>query len=391
MTSDYSDELIRNPDLDVDRDNTTTWNRAGSRRWGFRNVHWMNRQGLIIRPSRVLPLRTAIKREIGMRQDVQGVMASGLFSGMIVAQGRDVLFERYADDFGPAMPHSIQSITKTTLTLIIGRLVAEGRIDLTRGVEEFIPEIGSGYRGATVQQVLDMNVMNNFDEDYEAPYDQALSPEGRTGYGRQEISGGWRLPPDGQETPSLREFLATIADDGGSNAANIMHYKSPNTDVAAWLAERVSGRDLKAWLRDITEAAGLEHGFHMTLDRDFVPVLSGGGSLTLRDLARFGLLHARYGRGVDGVPVGDEGFLRATMQSGGTQCLPPREHHRYHNQIYTDGTIVGHGGFAGQYLMARPDKEAVFGFFSTLENTHGSDPSYLGEVIPMAEDILASL
>ena len=88
MANDFTQSLIRNPDLDVDRDNTTAWNRAGSRRWGFRNIHWMNRQGLNIRASRVLPLRTAINRAIGMRRDVQGVMASGLFSGMIVVQGR---------------------------------------------------------------------------------------------------------------------------------------------------------------------------------------------------------------------------------------------------------------------------------------------------------------
>jgi CubicO group peptidase (beta-lactamase class C family) len=129
----------------------------------------------------------------------------------------------------------------------------------------------------------------------------------------------------------------------------------------------------------------------MSLDRDFVPILSGGGSLTLRDLARFGLLHARWGVGVDGRPVGDESFMRETMRTGGTDYPEPRKGHRYHNQIYTDGTHIGHGGFAGQYLMVRPDKEAVFGFFSVLESSHGDDPSYLPEVMAIGEDILDRL
>jgi hypothetical protein len=37
------------------------------------------------------------------------------FSAMIVIQGQHILFERYARDFGTSCPHSIQSITKTTM------------------------------------------------------------------------------------------------------------------------------------------------------------------------------------------------------------------------------------------------------------------------------------
>lgn len=384
-------QAVRHPDLCVDEDRLTRWNRPESRRWGFRNIHWLNRYGFSVRSSRILPLRTRTIRQIGARPDVQRLVANGMFDGMIVVQGQDILFERYAPDFGPDMLHSIQSITKTTLNLIYGRLVADGLIDLESRVEEHLPEIGSGYRDATVQQVLDMNVMNNFDEDYSTPYERPPGPGERTGYSRQEISMGWRLPPEGEEEMSLRAFIAMLADDGTTNPDNQTCYKSPDTDVAAWIAERVSGRDLKCHLKDIAEGAGLERAFHMSLDCDFVPILSGGGSLTLRDLARFGLLHARWGMGVDGKPVGDETFLRETMRSGGTDYPEPRKGQRYHNQIYTDGTTIGHGGFAGQYLMARPDKEAVFGFFSVLETLHGSDPSYLPEVMAVGEDILDQL
>ena len=40
----------------------------------------------------------------------------------------------------------------------------------TRGrhapVERWVPEIGSGYRGATIQHVLDMDVANDYTEDF---------------------------------------------------------------------------------------------------------------------------------------------------------------------------------------------------------------------------------
>ncbi|RWG12905.1 MAG: hypothetical protein EOQ55_26270 [Mesorhizobium sp.] len=41
------------------------------------------------------------------------------------------------------------------------------------------------------------------------------------------------------------------------------------------------------------EAAGLEGCFHITCDREGVPLVDGGACLTARDLARYGLLFAR--------------------------------------------------------------------------------------------------
>jgi len=69
----------------------------------------------------------------------------------------------------------------------------------------------------------------------------------------------------------------------------------------------------------------------------------------------------------------------------------PRAGQRYRNQVYTDCTFIGHGGYGGQYLMARPDKEAAVGFMSLLQTSHGSDPSHLPEVIAAAIEILDRL
>ncbi|MBT5435377.1 MAG: serine hydrolase, partial [Rhodospirillaceae bacterium] len=348
MTSDLSPHLIRNPDLDVDHDNLGMWNRAHTRRHGFRNLHRLHRMGLTARSSQVLPLRTRIERWIGDLPEVRRLTGSTIFCGMVVAKGRDLLFETYADDFGPDMPHSIQSITKTNLNLIYGRLLADGLVDLEKPVEFYIPEIGSGYRGRTVQQVLDMNVMNNFDEDYAAPYDPPPAPGERWGYGQEEVAMNWRLPPPGQAHYGVRDLAVRLEDDGTTNPDNIMHYKSANTDLAGWIAERVSGRDLKAWFIDNVEAAGLEGCFHISLDKDFVPVFSGGGLLTTRDLARWGLLFARGGIGVDGTPAGDPAFIETTRNNRGTFIIGPRSDQRYSNQMFTNGTWVGHGGYGGQ-------------------------------------------
>ena len=81
----------------------------------------------------------------------------------------------------------MQSIAKTTMNHIFGRLVENGRIDLGRKVVGYIPEIGSGYAGANVQQVLDMDVMNNFNEGYDDSHSPAPGPGEPVGYGGQYL------------------------------------------------------------------------------------------------------------------------------------------------------------------------------------------------------------
>ena len=88
-------------------------------------------------------------------------------------------------------------VTQTTINLMVGRLVEEGRLDLSRKVSEIVPEMGDGYRDATLQQVLDMVVTNMFVEGYADDY---LDASVATGYSRQEVGLGWRLAPVRQNT-----------------------------------------------------------------------------------------------------------------------------------------------------------------------------------------------
>ena len=107
------------------------------------------------------------------------------FSGMCVLRGQQLLYEKYNRDFGADKPHSIQSITKTYLPLIMGRLHSEGLMDLEKSVSEYLPDVGPGYADSTVQQVLDMAVHNNFVEDYS---DNGCCS--KHGYSRMEVAMG---------------------------------------------------------------------------------------------------------------------------------------------------------------------------------------------------------
>ena len=368
--------LQPNPDLTVGADHKPRWNSADGRRHGFHNLHRIARYVQSFRAADVLSLHRDTDVALAARPDVAQLTGLPFFSAMVVLRGDRVLFERYAPDFGPDQPHSIMSLSKTTMMLIIGRLVAEGRIDLAAPVDRYLPWVGPGYATASVQDVLNMNVDNDYVEDYADPLCTAFLHEAATGL---------RLPGPGQAERTSKQFLATVGLAPGRsdtvNAAGLCMYRSANTDILAAIAEAVGG-PLAARLADIADAAGLEGSLHVATDRSGFPCLNGGLCLTARDLARYGLLLARGGIGVAGQKVGSPAFLQATL-TGGVAMPAPRSHLRYSNQTNTDGRWIGHGGYGGQYLVADPVTGTAAVFLSVLDNADGYLSSYYPPIISL--------
>ena len=368
--------LLPNPDLQVGTDHKPRWNSADGRRHGFHNLHRIARYVQSFRAGDVLSLHRDTDVALAARPDVAQLTGLPFFSAMVVLRGDRVLFERYAPDFGPDQPHSIMSLSKTTMMLIIGRLVAEGRIDLAAPVDRYLPWVGPGYAKASVQDVLNMNVDNDYVEDYADPLCTAFLHEAATGL---------RLPGPGEAERTSKQFLATVGLAPGRsdtvNATGLCMYRSANTDILAAIAEAVGG-PLSARLADIADAAGLEGSLHVATDRSGFPCLNGGLCLTARDLARYGLLLARGGIGAAGQEVGSHAFLQATL-AGGVPMPAPRNHLRYSNQTNTDGRWIGHGGYGGQYLVADPVTGTAAVFLSVLDNADGYLSSYYPPIIAL--------
>jgi len=369
---------VPNPDLAIVEGNKSRWSRADHRRQGWHGLYRLARYSTSFRAANVLPLEKRMELRIADFDTVRHYTSVPWFSAMIVIRGQYILFERYAPDFGVDRPHSIQSITKTTMNLIVGRLVEQGVLDLSGKVGDYVPEIGSGYREATLQQVLNMDVVNEYSEEFSDP---------RATYYRHEEAMGWRLPRDPQHEETQRRFIAEIASPDVTNRTGYAQYKDANTDVLGWVVERASGRQLRSFLIEIVDAAGLEGAFHITTDREGVPAIDGGACLTARDLARYFSLFVRRGRGVSGEVVGSGIFLDQTLSSG-VPMLPPYEEMRYSNHLMVSGRSLSHGGWGGQYAVAHVDTGTIGVYFSVIENHHADNRGYLGPIIRMLQTIV---
>jgi CubicO group peptidase (beta-lactamase class C family) len=366
----------RNPDLDVNPQRLAGWNIPARRRQSFRRLNDIQRRGMSFRAPAVLPLRATEDPALADLPQLDRLLRTEGFCALVVACEDRILLDRHATDFATDRLHSMQSITKTFVHLILGKLVTEGRVDPAMRVGYHVPEAGNAYAGATVQQVLDMDVASNFAEDYAAPYAPCPPRGAPVGYARQEIAMGWRLPPDGEAEFGVRSFAAElVAAQRGDDRATC--YASPNTDMLGWVIERASGRSLASHIEEIVAEAGLEATFHVSVDCEGVPVLSGGGMMTARDLARYGLLIARRGGP----------FLKDTMSGvgthyGGSPTL------RYRNHLMSNGSWVGHPGYAGQFLMVDPARHVAAAFFSVLETEYGERDGHFAEIIAALSGLL---
>ena len=112
-----------NPSLVVIKDNKPRWYLPETRRDGYRNLHKINRYGLLYRSDLVLKLEKNYNQEIEKIPSVQKMLNHKYFCSLLIGKGQDLLFEKYADDFTEETPQTIMSITKMFVNLFVGELV----------------------------------------------------------------------------------------------------------------------------------------------------------------------------------------------------------------------------------------------------------------------------
>ena len=373
-----------NPNLVVLRDNKPKWYLPEHRRNGYRNLHKINRYGLLLRSDLVLSLAENYNYNIEKISSVQKMINHKYFCSLIVGKKQEIIYEKYAKDFSKNTPQTIMSITKMFLNLFIGELLDDKKINLNDKISSYLPNIGSGYASATIQEVLDMNLINSYSEDYNDPYTSSFL---------HEPVCGWRLPNILGDVMSQEEYLNNIEAKKNKdikNTSNLSHYKSANTDVLGVLVEKISGKPLRDWFLKVVEAAGFEDALYMGTDRFGMPWISGGACLISRDFLRYGLLFSRKGKGVDNRKVGSEKFINDTLKNKGTKYmeLSKDKFLYYSNSTMKSENWIGHSGLGGQFLAINLKTGIVASYFSVIDTKSGTDEDYKRDMINMLADIV---
>ncbi|MBS0394810.1 MAG: beta-lactamase family protein, partial [Proteobacteria bacterium] len=219
----------------------------------------------------------------------------------VVHRGR-LVYEHYRAGFSPAQTHILMSVSKSMVGSLIGILAGHGLVSLARTAGYYVPELReSGYGPVTVAALLDMRSRVRYSEDYDDPAAEFYDFDAACGLRPARHAGA---------RPGMHAFLASLRADPDDRGD--FRYRSTDSDVLGWIAERVGGRPLaQLWSELLWRPMGAEASAELLVDPLGAPLADGGLCATLRDLARFGLLQLEGGA-VDGHTVIPAGWVAAT-------------------------------------------------------------------------------
>lgn len=336
------------------------------------------------RSGEVMPLETRLDPAIG--QTRVGTAGGGLplaaylrseksrAQGMIVMQGGKIVFEDYPG-MRPADNHVWMSISKTTASLVVRMLAEEGKIDVEKPIDTYLPAFrDTQWRGTKVIDVLDMASGMDIVEN------QANRENPRSIIARYNHATVGEPNADGKVESQL-EVIRSAHRLGPPGQA--FDYSSLNTTVLALLAEAVERRRWADIFEDrVWGRMGVEGDMQVALAPDGTPQAHGLLATRLRDLARYGLIYTPSWAKASQDKIVSDSYVRYIQTSGRKSIFrkgelgnvmannvfpvhPPVANHWQWDAIWEDGDFFK-GGVFGQGLYVSPGKDLVVAWFSTV-------------------------
>ncbi|MEO5967381.1 MAG: serine hydrolase domain-containing protein, partial [Ferruginibacter sp.] len=140
-------------------------------------------------------------------------------------------------------------------------------------------------------------------------------------------------------------------------------YSNINTFVLGWLIEKVTGKKYVDLVTEmIWKPMGASSDAYMCLSDKGVPWPHGGMSVTLRDLARFGMLYTKSEIVAQKESIISFAQLKEIFDAPAIDFPIPFKW-GYQWDMASDGIIMK-GGFGGQALYVHPEKDLVIAYFN---------------------------
>jgi CubicO group peptidase (beta-lactamase class C family) len=387
----------------------SNWQGPPCNRWSFQHVGQLIPSARISRgDGPVLELPGALRdvdhvpfdTVAGASSTLGAHLEASCTDGFIGLHRGHIVTEQYSNGMTPSTRHLLQSVSKSLTGALAGALVGSGALDPGGPVTDYVPGLrGTSFEGATTRHLLDMTAGTRFSEDYEDPGSDVR---------RYEIAAGWQPPTHGEAGVDLAEYIASLPNQCAHGEA--FAYRSILTDALGMVAEGASAeRFADAMSSLLWSRMGTEHDAEITVDRHGNALSDGGISVTLRDLARFGLLYLRGGRlgGVQVLPaawVADtrhadaacrEVFLASLAatqadRSPAQQACAPRGHYRSQWWVLDPGAgILMGSGIYGQYVYVDAARDVVLAKLSSLPRP--LDPAIAADTLRAFASLAAHL
>jgi len=340
------------------------WDRAPWNRWSFQHIREILPTVEVWRGD--LPVWTLPEREVDLSQiEFEGTeterntvtkwLDTSYTDGFIVIHRGDIVFQQYMNDMHERSLHLSQSMAKSITASVAGILIERDLLDPEEKVSRYLPELEStAWKGAKLRHVMDMTTGVRYAEDYEAPdSDIAIT----------DIASGWKPASADYDGPEcLWDQILTLQNSDREHGAKFQ-YRSIETDVLAHCMERVTETRLAKLISlELWQPLGCEQSACFTVDSAGYPLADGGFNASLRDYARFGLMHLQKGIG-NGRQIVPAAWVEDIQASDPDLFAEP----------YTDATP--NGAYRNQFWIEDVDTQAymargVFGQLIYIDPRH---------------------
>jgi len=316
----------------------------------------------------------------GRKQSIDEIAAHQFIDGLLIIKDGEIVVENYYGHLTQDRPHLMNSVSKSIVGLLAGKLAAQGVIDLEKPVSHYVPALAkSGYAPDSLQTVLDMRDGSDYTETYS---------DFTTTFRLQDCAIGWTdadyCPKNGPI--GLYEFLPTVGRD--KSKLGTFSYRSGSTNVIGWVLEAATKQSLAELISEhVWQPMGAEFDANITVDEGGLVLADHGISATLRDLGRIGLLVLNDGKAF-GNEVIPTAFIQDILGPQGDPKWPypaPNGYTPYYRSFWwgegnPGGDISGYG-IHGQFVRVVPEAGLVITMYSTWPRadgdgeTHGWGPS----------------
>lgn len=280
------------------------WDRPPWNRWAFQHIREILPTIEVWRGnghSRPLPRAERslddlpVEDSAGRPTTLAGLLDETYTDGFLVLKDGAVAYERSFNGMTERTLHLSQSMAKSVTASVCGILAGRGLVDPAKPVTHYLPELSAtGWAGASLQQVLDMTTGVKFSEEYTDRYSEI---------GQVDVASGWKPVPPGSD-PAFRwpahvwELILRLKETTRPHGA-AFEYRSIETDVLAFVMERVTGKRLAELVsEEIWQKLGADESACFTVDGAGYALADGGFNATLRDYARFGRMILDDGAGI---------------------------------------------------------------------------------------------
>jgi CubicO group peptidase (beta-lactamase class C family) len=271
-------------------------------------------------------------------------------TGFIVLKDGVVLHEQYERGNTAATQSIAMSMSKSTISFLIGNAVRDGLIRLDETVDRYAPELSEGgYKGVTVKNVLQMSSGIGFNENYGDLSSDIVH------YIIQILTG------------SVKDFTAHLKNVRPQGTQNV--YVSADTQVLAMVLEGATGKPFVQYFREkLWSRLGAEADAYWLADARGDAVAAGGLNAVLRDYARFGLLYMNEGRNFKGEQLVPAQWVHDSVTPDAPYLMPGRDDPQagkplgYGYQWWIPGKPQGDFvavGIYGQFIYVNPQRKVV--------------------------------